>query len=71
MEVHKWLTEAHPDLAGRVIFVTGGAFTPKAREYLSDIDNLTFEKPFDTEQFKTAVNDRIQELHQTRNDSEE
>ena len=43
----------------RLIFVTGDAFTPKAREYLSKIDNVTLEKPFDVKSFKRIVHDAI------------
>ena len=48
MDVHRWLLTHYPRLAERVIFVTGGAFTPHAREYLARVDNLRVEKPFDT-----------------------
>ena len=43
----------------RFIFVTGGAFTPKAREYLAKVNNLRLEKPFDVSTFKRIVNDAI------------
>ena len=39
--------------------MTGGAFTPRAREYLSQVDNVRLEKPFDVANFKQVVQDRI------------
>ena len=59
MDLHQWLLANHPVLAERLIFVTGGAFTPKAREYLSKVDNLRLEKPFDVTNFKKIVNDHV------------
>jgi CheY-like chemotaxis protein len=59
MDLHQWLLANHPVLAERLIFVTGGAFTPKAREYLSKVDNLRLEKPFDVANFKKIVNDHV------------
>ena len=59
MELHRWLAENHPALAERVVFVTGGVFTPRARAYLSENDNLLLEKPLDIARFCKIVNDRV------------
>jgi hypothetical protein len=55
MDLHAWLSEEHPRLARQFIFVTGGAFTPNARDYLAKIDNIRIEKPFDVVNFKNIV----------------
>jgi hypothetical protein len=47
MDLHGWLVERCPDLADKMIFVTGGAFTPKAKEFLNRVGNPRLEKPFD------------------------
>jgi len=47
MELHAWLSETDPALAGQVVFVTGGAFTPGAGDYLRKVGNLRVDKPFD------------------------
>ena len=47
MELHAWLAAHHPALAEQVVFVTGGAFTPRATDYLTSVGNLRIEKPFD------------------------
>ena len=59
VDFHEWLAEIHPQLARQVVFVTGGAFTPRAREYLSGISNVRLEKPFDAVNFKKIVSELI------------
>ena len=53
--LHAWLVPRNPVLAERVVFFTGGAFTPKADEYLAKVGNSTIEKPFDTLRIQKAV----------------
>jgi PAS domain S-box-containing protein len=59
IDLHRWLAQEHPALAERLIFITGGAFTPRARAYLNEVDNLRLEKPFDAANFKRIIRDRI------------
>ena len=63
MELHEWLTAAFPELAEQLMFITGGAFTPKAHDYLSRIGETsrdkTFEKPFDASELRRRVSDMI------------
>jgi len=59
MDLHEWLSDTHPQLATRVVFITGGAFTPRAREYLTRVGNLRVEKPFDAVNFKKIVSELI------------
>jgi PAS domain S-box-containing protein len=47
MDLHAWLTTLDPTLARHVVFMTGGAFLPRATEYLASVPNLRIEKPFD------------------------
>jgi signal transduction histidine kinase len=58
MDLHRELVRARPALADRVVFMTGGAFTPAAREYLDAVPNIRLEKPFDARGLRQAV-DRI------------
>jgi PAS domain S-box-containing protein len=60
MDLHEWLTERQPQLAKQLIFITGGAFTPRARDYLSKVDNIRLEKPFDVTNFKKIVGELVQ-----------
>ena len=45
-ELYAELERTAPDLAGRVIFMTGGAFTPAARRFLEEVDRPILTKPF-------------------------
>jgi CheY-like chemotaxis protein len=45
--LHAELAVKLPDQAERMVFLTGGAFTPGARAFLDRINNLCLEKPFD------------------------
>jgi PAS domain S-box-containing protein len=46
MDVHAALVERDPALADRMIFMTGGAFTARARDFLDRVRNPRLEKPF-------------------------
>ncbi len=41
--------------------MTGGAFTPAAREFLDVVKNVCLEKPFDREQLFAALATRVRE----------
>jgi signal transduction histidine kinase len=47
MEIHDALTRQAPDQAARMVFLTGGAFTPSARQFLDSIPNPRIDKPFE------------------------
>jgi CheY-like chemotaxis protein len=47
MEIYEELSLATPDQAERMIFLTGGAFTERARNFLDRVPNPRIEKPFD------------------------
>ena len=47
MEFYEHLLAHHPELAPRVVFVTGGAVTPRANAFLQSVPNRRLEKPFD------------------------
>jgi PAS domain S-box-containing protein len=55
MELHAWLAQCDPGLAERVVFVSGGAFTPGASDYLKAVGNLRLEKPFDADNMRNLV----------------
>jgi PAS domain S-box-containing protein len=44
-----------PDLQGRIVFVTGGAFTEAARDFLDRVQNLRLEKPVDPTTLRETV----------------
>ncbi len=47
MEMYEHLCRIAPDQAERMIFLTGGAFTLRAREFLDAVPNQRIEKPFE------------------------
>jgi CheY-like chemotaxis protein len=59
MDFYAELTRLAPEQATRVIFLTGGAFTPRADEFLDEVQNLRIDKPFDIDVLSAAVNDRV------------
>jgi CheY-like chemotaxis protein len=46
MDVYNHLRRRHPRLADATVFMTGGAFTPRAREFLDQCHNVVLTKPF-------------------------
>jgi len=59
MEFHEELLRADPDQARRMVFLTGGAFTQSAREFIERVPNQRIEKPFDLKALRTLVNDLV------------
>jgi PAS domain S-box-containing protein len=55
MELHAELTRTHPEIARRMVFFSGGAFTTAAREFLRRVPNLQVEKPFDPAQLRDLI----------------
>ena len=45
MDVHRRLTELRPEMVERIVFVTGGTFTPSITEFMDRIPNVVLEKP--------------------------
>jgi nitrogen-specific signal transduction histidine kinase/CheY-like chemotaxis protein len=44
--VYENLKEAHPELLSRFVFMTGGAFTDRARDFMAQYPGEQLEKPF-------------------------
>jgi CheY-like chemotaxis protein len=59
MDLHAALQAARPDLAAQVIFVTGGAFTPRARDFLASVRNECLKKPFEPAALRRLVARRL------------
>ena len=58
MDVFTHLNRTRPDYTKRFVFMTGGAFTPKAREFLESIANEHIEKPFSIRDLRNLVSKR-------------
>ena len=54
-ELHAALLQLDPEQARRMIFITGGAFSPASQAFLERITNPCFEKPCDLAALRAAV----------------
>jgi len=55
MDLHAELSRTRPEIAGRMIFLSGGAFTEVAREFFRRVPNPQIEKPFDPQQLRDLI----------------
>ena len=55
LELHAAIAAAKPDQAAKMIFLTGGAVTARAREFVEAMAGRTLIKPFDLAQLRTAL----------------
>jgi signal transduction histidine kinase len=63
-EFYAGLCELSPRLAERVIFMTGGAFTQAAQQFLASVSNPRLQKPFKPRELSSLVRDLI--AHEAR-----
>jgi CheY-like chemotaxis protein len=59
MELHGSVAKLDSGQAGRIVFVTGGAFTESARSFFETTNNPRIEKPFDLKTLRHLVNELI------------
>jgi PAS domain S-box-containing protein len=55
VDVYAWIQAEAPALAQKVVFMTGGAFTPRARELLDRVPDRHVEKPFELGELSAAL----------------
>jgi PAS domain S-box-containing protein len=58
MDLHAELMRADPQTAGAMVFLTGGAFTPRATAFLAAIPNPHIEKPFNPQALRQLAAQR-------------
>jgi len=58
-ELHGELLRTHPGLAEKIVFMTGGAFTPNTRNFLEEVRNPRVDKPIDWAALKALVHTLI------------
>lgn len=61
IELYTKLRASAPDAAERIVFLTGGAFTPSARKFLEQVPNPRIEKPFDVQNIRSLLRDRLRQ----------
>jgi PAS domain S-box-containing protein len=59
MDFYREIEQLLPDLLPRLVYMTGGAFTPRARAFLEGITNPRIEKPFDRQTMRRVVADHL------------
>ncbi|MFO0582696.1 MAG: response regulator [Anaeromyxobacter sp.] len=55
MDLHDALVADHPEVARHLVFLTGGAFTDRAREFLARTRCPVLDKPVDAAALRDAV----------------
>ena len=60
MELFARVLDRCPAIASRFVFMTGGAFTPQAREFLEQTPLVCLEKPFELRQIRDLVRERAE-----------
>jgi PAS domain S-box-containing protein len=55
MELYERLHPAFPKTAEAIVFFTGGAFTPRAQEFLERVGNKRIDKPFEVDTLRSLV----------------
>jgi DNA-binding NtrC family response regulator len=58
-DLYEAMQHAGAGVEHRFVFVSGGAFTPGARDFLSRVSNPTLEKPFDESAVKRVVRELV------------
>ncbi len=61
IDFYEQLTRSHPELVSRVVFLSGGAFTDGARDFLAGVTNSTLTKPIDGRELADFVQARLRD----------
>jgi PAS domain S-box-containing protein len=59
MDVYDYLTRSGSGAEHRMILMTGGAFTPRAQEFLDAVDNPRLDKPFRVSEVARAIHELL------------
>ena len=65
MDFYDEVSRRFPEVVGRLVFVSGGAFTPVANAFLDRVTNERIEKPFDASILRELVRRFAESRHQT------
>ncbi len=55
VDLHTWVREHRPALEPRMIFMTGGAFTPRTERFIAESEAAVLSKPFDPDELLGAL----------------
>ena len=63
MEFHCELSRVRPEIAARVVFMSGGVFTPGVRAFLDEIPNRRIDKPLDVDALRELIREALLDSH--------
>jgi CheY-like chemotaxis protein len=63
-DVYREATRRWPQLARRFVFMTGGAFTPRGRQFLASVPAPVLEKPFRMDDLLRFVGTHLRAGHE-------
>lgn len=69
MDVYAELKKDRPDVAARLVFLTGAGFTPRIQEFLNRVSNARMDKPVDVQKIRAIVRDRSAARRRPRPDA--
>ncbi len=59
MDLYDAVAALSLDTARRIVFMTGGAFSPRATQFIDRVANVTVNKPFSTERLRSIAKDYV------------
>jgi two-component system, cell cycle sensor histidine kinase and response regulator CckA len=59
MDLYNALASSAPEMAKRIVFLTGGAFSASSQAFLDGVANTALDKPFTVESIRTIASDYI------------
>jgi PAS domain S-box-containing protein len=63
VDLYEEVSRRYPGFQKRIVLMTGGAFTPRAAQFLSRVNNPRIEKPFDMKYLRRVVRDMAAQRH--------
>lgn len=58
-DVHEQLGERHASMLDRIVFMTGGAFTERASEFIQRVNCRRIDKPFDIATIRAVLREKL------------
>jgi PAS domain S-box-containing protein len=58
-DVHEQITERHTAMLDKIVFMTGGAFTERAAEFIERVNARRIDKPFDLGTIRTVLREKL------------
>ncbi len=65
MDFYSLLQKERPHLNNRIVFLTGGAFTLEAKDFLTTVKNPKIEKPYNAKNLIEALDTIINSSHKS------